>query len=98
MNREETRRLLEKQMPIYAYDTPMFIALSIAIEALSEPEIIHCKDCRWWEQKEGTNYGYCHAMKHSYYTRNWEISIHRTYDSDFFCADAEQREEVEEDE
>ena len=38
MNREKASRLLEKQMPIYAYGTPMFIALSMAIEALSNEE------------------------------------------------------------
>lgn len=55
----------------------------------AEPKIIKCKDCKWWE-KEG---GYCHAIKHCHYTRNWEIQIYRTYPQNFYCADAEPREE-----
>lgn len=26
-------------------------ALSLAIEALQEPEIVHCKDCRHWDKE-----------------------------------------------
>lgn len=37
--------------------------------------------------------GYCHAAKHGYYSRNWEIGIYRLYGPDFFCADGELREE-----
>lgn len=67
-------------------------AYEMAIEALREPEIIRCKDCRWWE-KYGDNIGYCHAAKHGHISRHWEISIMRTYESDFFCADAERRQD-----
>lgn len=56
-------------------------------------EVVRCKDCRWWDKREGSNYGYCHAAKHGYYSRNWEISIYRTYGEDFFCADGEVRED-----
>lgn len=59
-------------------------------------EVIRCKDCRWWEKKEYGAYGYCHATKHSYYSRHWEINIHRTYEENFYCADAELRTEEEE--
>lgn len=64
------------------------------IESLpsAQPEIIRCKDCKWWDRKgEQSSYGYCHAIKHSYFSPHWEISIYRTYDKDFFCADAERR-------
>lgn len=61
--------------------------------------IIRCKDCKWWDRKsEDSPMGYCHACKHGYYSRHWEINIHRTYEADFFCADAEPKEEEEEDE
>lgn len=63
----------------------------------AEEEIIRCKDCKWWDKKdESGTYGYCHAIKHSYYSRHWEISIYRTYEADFFCADAEPKEEEDE--
>ena len=26
-------------------------ALSLAIEALQEPEIVHCKDCKYWDKE-----------------------------------------------
>lgn len=67
-------------------------------EQLPSTEITRCKDCRWWEKKEYGSYGYCHATKHSYYSRHWEINIHRTYEEDFYCADVELRTEEEEEE
>ena len=60
---------------------------------ISKKEIIHCKDCKWWDKSENSPYGYCMAMKHNYFSRNWEISIHRKYKGDFYCADAEREEE-----
>lgn len=67
-----------------------------AIGALpsAEPEITRCKDCKWYDPKdESATYGYCHAIKHSHYSRRWEINIRRTYEADFYCADAEPKEE-----
>lgn len=69
-----------------------------AIDRVPGIEIIHCRDCKWWEKKEYGSYGYCHAIKHSYYSRHWEINIYRTYEEDFYCADAELRTEEEEEE
>jgi len=74
-------------------------ALQMAIEALKQPEIIYCKDCKWWDREaEDSPMGYCHACKHNHYSRHWEIHIMRTYEEDFFCADAEPKEEEEEEE
>ena len=57
----------------------------------AEPaEIIRCKDCKWWDKKDDSPYGYCHAVKHGYHSSNWEIGIYRLYKSDFFCADGER--------
>ena len=53
-------------------------------------ELIRCKDCKWWDKKDESNYGYCHACKHGYSSPNWEIGIYRTYKGDFFCADGER--------
>ena len=58
-------------------------------------EIIRCKDCKWWDKKDDSPYGYCHACKHGYHSSNWEIGIYRIYKEDWFCADAERREEDE---
>ena len=57
----------------------------------AEPEIIHCKDCRWWDKFGDSDNGYCMAAKHGYWSEHWEISIRRTYKGDFYCADAERR-------
>ena len=57
----------------------------------AQPEIIRCKDCKWWDKSEEGQFGYCMAMKHGYYSTNWEISIHRRYKGDFYCADGERR-------
>ena len=73
-------------------------AYEIAKEAVedvpsAEPEIIRCKDCKWWDKSEDSPFGYCMAMKHGYMTANWEIGIYRRYKGDFYCADAERRED-----
>ena len=56
-------------------------------------ELVRCKDCRWWDKREESNYGYCHAAKHGYYSKNWEISIYRTCREDFFCGEGEREED-----
>lgn len=62
-------------------------------------EIVRCKDCKWWDKKsEESNYGYCHACKHGFHSKNWEIGIYRIYNGDFFCADGETEETEEEEE
>lgn len=57
----------------------------------AQPDIIRCKDCRWWDKYGDCDNGYCMAAKHGYWTEHWEISIRRTYKGDFYCADAERR-------
>ena len=61
----------------------------------AEP-VIKCKDCRWFDKTEDSSYGYCHAMKHGYYSEHWEISIYRRYKEDFYCADGEKMNAEEE--
>ena len=63
----------------------------------AQPEIIRCKDCKWWDRYNDNN-GYCMAAKSCTYTSHWDIQIRRTYDGDFYCAHAEPKEEYEEDE
>ena len=55
--------------------------------------VVRCKDCRWWDKSEDSPFGYCMAMKHGYMSTNWEIGIYRRYKGDFYCADAERRED-----
>jgi hypothetical protein len=62
-----------------------------------QPEIVRCKDCKWWDRYNDNN-GYCMAAKSCTYTSHWDIQIRRTYDGDFYCAHAEPKEEYEEDE
>lgn len=65
----------------------------------SSEEIIHCKDCKWWDQLEdGHPYGFCRACQSGTYTARWDISIHRLNKFDFFCADAEPKENEDDDE
>lgn len=61
----------------------------------AESEIIRCKDCRWWDKYGDYDNGYCMAARHSCYSEHWEINIRRTYKEDFYCADAEPKEEQE---
>ena len=66
-------------------------AFLTAFDALKQPEIVRCKDCKWWDKKNGSNYGYCNACKHGYSSPHWEIGIYRTYDGEWFCADGERK-------
>lgn len=62
----------------------------VGIIPSAQPEIIHCKDCRWWDKHGDYDNGYCMAAKHGYFSEHWEVSIRRTYKGDFYCADAER--------
>ena len=67
----------------------------------AEPErnIIRCADCKWWDRlEEGHPYGYCRACRSGTHTDRWEISIYRQNRFDFFCADAEPKENEDDDE
>lgn len=86
----------EKCIPCEVYPCDEVIALQ-QVQA-AETEIIRCKDCKWWDQKfDGSPMGYCMAAKHNYYSSHWEINIQRTYGLNFFCADAEPKEDEEND-
>lgn len=65
------------------------------IDKIPSAELIRCKDCKWWDKGDDTPYGYCFAMKHGYFSSNWEIGIYRKYKGDFYCADAEKKEKDE---
>lgn len=58
-----------------------------------EPELIRCKDCKWWgyDDDDGA-VRVCHAAKHGHMSSNWSIMIYRTHKGDFYCADAERKE------
>ena len=63
----------------------------VGISKAETTTIVRCKDCKWWDKKSESPYGYCHACKHGYSSPNWEIGIYRTYKGDWFCADGEKR-------
>ena len=52
MDRKEAIELIKRHMIIHQIGKYPHIklgeALSLAIEALQEPEIVHCKDCKYW--------------------------------------------------
>lgn len=67
--------------------------------AESELEIIRCADCKWWDRLEDEHpYGYCRACRSGTHTERWEISIYRQNRYDFYCADAEPKENEDDDE
>ena len=54
-------------------------------------EVVRCKDCKWWGYLDDKGpVRVCHAAKHGYKSRNWDIGIYRTYNEDFYCADGER--------
>ena len=64
-----------------------------ALPTVDAVPVVRCKDCKWWDKKHDSPYGYCKAMKHGFVSSNWEIRIYRTYKGDFYCADGERPEE-----
>lgn len=60
-------------------------ALNMAIEALKQPEIIYCKDCKHWKDSDGV------------YRRGFDaeskcpLNIHQVYEGTFYCSFAERR-------
>lgn len=61
--------------------------------------VIRCENCKWWDRlEEGHPYGYCHACKSGTHTERWDISIYRQSRYDFYCADAEPKEDEVDDE
>lgn len=81
----------------YDYDGIMMVRLGDVTKSIRNAPtidavpVVRCAECRWWEKREDSPMGYCHACKHGYYSTHWEISIHRTYKGDFFCADGERK-------
>ena len=81
-------------------------AVSGAIELIkampsAEPEleIIRCADCKWWDRlEEGHPYGDCRACRSGTQNERWDIHIQRQTKFDFYCADAEPKENEDDDE
>lgn len=71
------------------YDAIEWICAAGEVDAVP---VVRCKDCKWWDKKDESPYGYCHACKHGHWSEHWEISIYRTYKGDWYCADGERKE------
>ena len=77
---------------IDAYGEPIdsdiyYEALEVAIEALQQPEIIRCKNCKYWNRltivtSKDERKGLCEHHDHIMATRE-----------DFFCADGEEKDD-----
>ena len=71
---------------------------TVKVQPIIEAEpVVRCKDCKWWDKKDDSPYGYCHACKHGHMSEHWEISIYRTYKGDWYCADGERKDDDETD-
>ena len=68
---------------ILKYDPLRAEAMDMAIKALEQPEIIRCKDCKYWHNAPVSD-GYDSCEKDA-------LIRHE----DFFCAEAKRREEGE---
>lgn len=89
MTREEATEILDKMPLCNECDSSNFPytcvecgdAFLMAIEALKQPEIVLCKDCRWWHESETNNgFGDCGQAN--------GITLKP---SSWFCADGERR-------
>ena len=102
--RERYIRLLKSKADLNFVELT-FDAVKEIIELLeetsAEPEVIRCKECKWWRQQ--TNYqgsplsfGLCESddMWRPLYGETYEVS-HIDTDDDFYCGYAELRGEQE---
>ena len=53
-------------------------------------QVVRCKDCKYWERKDGLVIGYCGAAKHGYKSTNWDIGIYRMTMDTGYCSDGEK--------
>lgn len=79
-----------------------FTVPSLSVQKVTDEGVtgvIRCENCKWWDRLEdGHPYGYCRACRSGTHTERWEISIYRQNRYDFYCADAEPKENEDEDE
>lgn len=52
---------------------------------------VRCKDCKYWERKDGLVIGYCGAAKHGYKSTNWDIGIYRMTMDTGYCSEGERK-------
>lgn len=89
MTRQEAIDRILDHIDVHKYREPEAVrileALDMAIEALEQPEIIRCNDCKWWikDHQECVN-------------PNWQgpydEDTHYVTSSDFYCGYAEKME------
>ena len=85
MTREEARASIKKHLDLmYPYNTPKDV-LKVAYEALGQPEIIRCQDCKHLFDGEHTENCCDVLMKKTGWLK--EISV----SPDWFCADGKKR-------
>ena len=84
MKKAEALKVLKGYMPelelkakynICSEDYKLYMAISIAIEKLEQPEIVHCKDCKKWCNGDDI-YGIC----------NWNEYLTLQTAKDGFCS------------
>lgn len=83
----------DKQVKPYMCGVKMALSFIDTAPTIDAVPVVRCKDCIWWDNSEDSLYGYCMAMKHGYMSENWEIGIYRRYKGDFYCADAERKDD-----
>ena len=85
MTREEAIDVLKHNYPSSCYED-LCKAVDMAIEALEQPEIIHCRECKHSHMTYDGECKYCDI---------WFPDEKCYMDGDYFCASAERREEGE---
>jgi hypothetical protein len=84
MTKEEAIATIRTAIAQIEWEYPMdyAVAFDMAIEALSQPEIVRCKDCKHGEKPQTFRY---------YPEITWCNKHSTSHNDDWFCADGERR-------
>ena len=97
---EEARKNKSSDVEYWNGIYATFVEAKLTLDSIPTVDavpVVRCKDCKWWDKKAESPYGYCHACKHGHYSEHWEIGIYRVYKGDWFCADGERKEDDDDD-
>ena len=83
---------MEKQIDGAAADVSELEGILADIRNLPTLDLVHCEECEYFDEIEGSKFGYCKKNGFGYISPTWEVDISRKLRRDFFCGDGIRKE------